>query len=86
MNYFCFCSIIALLKYMKADIHPKYNNATITTCVCGAKYEYGSILKEITIEICSSCHPFYSGIEKNLDVTGRVDRFKKKVAKATPVK
>jgi large subunit ribosomal protein L31 len=68
---------------MKAEIHPKYTAASVTTCVCGATFSYGSVNKETKIEICSNCHPFYTGLEKTLDTTGRVDRFKKKMAKAT---
>ncbi len=68
---------------MKADIHPKYNNSSVTTCVCGATYSFGSTVDNISIEICSQCHPFYTGMEKTLDTTGRVDRFKKKMAKVS---
>jgi large subunit ribosomal protein L31 len=67
---------------MKAKIHPKYNSAAATTCVCGAKFSYGSINDETKVEICSQCHPFYTGQEKSLDTTGRVDRFKKRMEKA----
>lgn len=68
---------------MKAKIHPKYNDEAVTTCVCGASFSYGSVNNETKVEICSNCHPFYTGLEKTLDTTGRVDRFKKKMAKAT---
>ncbi len=68
---------------MKSDIHPKYTTETDTTCICGATYNFGSTLKDVKIEICASCHPFYTGQEKSLDTTGRVDKFKKRVAKAT---
>ena len=68
---------------MKADIHPKYNEESVTTCVCGASFKIGSTLQLVNVEICSQCHPFYTGLEKNLDTTGRVDRFKKKLAKVT---
>ena len=68
---------------MKAKIHPKYNVQAVTTCVCGASFSYGSVNNETKVEICSDCHPFYTGLEKTLDTTGRVDRFKKKMAKAT---
>lgn len=67
---------------MKADIHPKYNTSSATTCICGATFSFGSINKETKIEICSQCHPFYTGQEKSLDTTGRVDRFKKRMEKA----
>jgi large subunit ribosomal protein L31 len=68
---------------MKAKIHPNYNTASVTTCVCGATFSYGSVNNETKVEICSNCHPFYTGLEKTLDTTGRVDRFKKRMAKAT---
>jgi large subunit ribosomal protein L31 len=68
---------------MKSDIHPKYTTSTITTCICGAEFNFGSTLKDVKIEICASCHPFYTGQEKSLDTTGRVDKFKKRMAKAT---
>lgn len=68
---------------MKKDIHGEYFAEAIATCACGAQYTVGSTLKEFEVEICSACHPFYTGQEKVLDTAGRVDRFKKKVAAAT---
>ena len=68
-------------KNMKADIHPKYNDNANFSCACGATFNIGSILEKVEVEICSQCHPFYTGLEKTLDTTGRVDRFKKKMAK-----
>jgi len=65
---------------MKKDIHPKYNSKSKVTCACGASFEVGSTMDEISVEICSQCHPFYTGNEKILDTAGRVDRFKKRVA------
>ena len=65
---------------MKKDIHGEYFADAVTTCACGAKYVVGSTQKEIEVEICSACHPFYTGQEKVLDTAGRVDRFKKKMA------
>lgn len=67
---------------MKKDIHGEYFDDAVITCACGAKYTVGSTQKEINIEICSACHPFYTGLDKVLDTAGRVDRFKKKVAAA----
>jgi len=67
---------------MKKDIHPEFNTETTATCACGAKYVVGSVLKEIKVEICSACHPFYTSQEKVLDTAGRVNRFKKRVAAA----
>ena len=65
---------------MKKDIHPKYNNKSKVTCACGATFPVGSTMDEINVEICSQCHPFYTGNEKVLDTAGRVDRFKKRAA------
>jgi len=68
---------------MKKDIHPKYNNKSEVTCACGAVFPVGSTIEKINVEICSQCHPFYTGNEKVLDTAGRVDRFKKRAAIAT---
>lgn len=65
---------------MKADIHPTYYANAQATCACGAVYTVGSTEEKIEVEICSACHPFYTGQDKVLDSTGRVDRFKKRQA------
>lgn len=65
---------------MKAEIHPKYNTEAKVTCVCGNTFTTGSVLKEINVDICSSCHPFFSGKQKLIDSEGRVEKFKKKYA------
>lgn len=65
---------------MKKDIHPKYNNSSVVSCACGASFTVGSTMDKINVEICSQCHPFYTGNEKLLDTAGRVDRFKKRAA------
>ena len=72
---------------MKEEIHPKYFK-TIATCACGATYEIGSTRENIRVDICSSCHPLFTGKQKLIDVEGRVERFKKKYAKvaAAPAK
>ncbi len=62
---------------MKKGIHPKYEPTTIT-CVCGNVIETKSTAKNINVEICSSCHPFFTGKQKLVDTAGRVERFKKK--------
>jgi len=60
---------------MKKDIHPEYyENATIT-CACDATYEIGSTEKEISVELCANCHPFYTGKQKIIDSARRVERF-----------
>jgi large subunit ribosomal protein L31 len=65
---------------MKKGIHPKYNNKSEVNCACGAVFPVGSTMEKISVEICSQCHPFYTGNEKVLDTAGRVDRFKKRAA------
>jgi large subunit ribosomal protein L31 len=62
---------------MKKDIHPKYNPATVT-CACGNVLEIRSTVKDIKVEICSNCHPFFTGKQKLVDTAGRVERFKKR--------
>ena len=62
---------------MKKDIHPKYGKATVR-CACGETFTTGSTRGELSVEICSKCHPFYTGRQKLVDSGGRVDRFKKR--------
>ncbi len=62
---------------MKKGIHPKYEATTIT-CVCGNTIETRSTAKKIDTEICSNCHPFFTGKQKLVDTAGRVERFKKR--------
>ncbi len=62
---------------MKSGIHPKYQEVTIT-CACGAKYPTRSTRKSIAVEICSNCHPFFTGKQKLIDTAGRVERFRRK--------
>ncbi|MCF8079488.1 MAG: 50S ribosomal protein L31 [Desulfobacterales bacterium] len=65
---------------MKAEIHPKYEETNIT-CACGNVIEVGSTKKDIRVEICSQCHPFFTGKQKLVDTAGRIERFRKKYAK-----
>jgi len=62
---------------MKKDIHPKYGKAVIS-CACGTTIETGSTKKSMKIEICSACHPFFTGKQKIVDTAGRVERFNRK--------
>lgn len=62
---------------MKKGIHPEYGKA-IVKCACGNKFETGSTKKEIHVEICSNCHPFYTGKQKFIDSAGRIEKFNKK--------
>ena len=71
---------------MKKDIHPKSNLKTKATCACGAEFDVISTLPEIRIEICSQCHPFFTGNEKIMDTAGRVDRFNKRRAASAKAK
>lgn len=67
---------------MKTDIHPKYQEITFS-CACGAKFVAGSTIeKKFQTEICSACHPFYTGKQKLIDSSGRVDKFRAKMKKA----
>ncbi|MEW5800082.1 MAG: 50S ribosomal protein L31 [Bacteroidota bacterium] len=65
---------------MKKDIHPEYRKAVVS-CVCGNTFETRSTMGNIHVEICSACHPYYTGKQKLLDSAGRVERFNKKYAK-----
>lgn len=71
---------------MKKGIHPKYHEDAKIICYCGSEMETGSTQKEMHVEICSQCHPFYTGKKKMIDSTGRVDRFKKMTEKAAAKK
>ncbi len=62
---------------MKQDLHPKYYRTTVT-CACGESFETGSTSELLKVEICSKCHPFFTGKQKFVDSGGRVERFKRK--------
>lgn len=64
---------------MKEGIHPEFKTVTVQ-CACGAEFESGSTVDEIRVEICSQCHPFFTGKQKLVDSAGRVERFYKKYA------
>ncbi len=65
---------------MKKETHPKYFDKSKVNCACGASFDTGSTKEEIKIEVCSACHPFYTGKKKILDSMGRVEKFNKKLA------
>lgn len=71
---------------MKKNTHPEYHNDAKIICSCGAVLVTGSTQKEMHVEICSACHPFYTGKKKVMDSTGRVDRFKKLAEKSAEKK
>jgi large subunit ribosomal protein L31 len=66
---------------MKEGIHPNYQACTVS-CVCGNSFQTRSVLKEIKVEICSACHPFFTGRQKIVDTAGRVERFMRKYGMA----
>ncbi|MEK7636189.1 MAG: 50S ribosomal protein L31 [Patescibacteria group bacterium] len=66
---------------MKSDIHPKYYTNAIIQCACGNAIKVPSTKERIEVEICSHCHPFYTGKDKMIDTAGRIDKFKKRLAK-----
>ena len=84
-NYLLFLSLVvdcgSLVNLMKKDIHPTYHQAKVR-CACGNIFTIGSTKPEISVEICYSCHPFYTGKTKVLDVAGRVEKFKARSTKS----
>ena len=67
---------------MKKGIHPQYNKVTVVCVSCGNTFESGSTNKEVRVDTCSKCHPFYTGEQKFAQAAGRVDRFNKRIAAA----
>ncbi len=63
---------------MKTDTHPKYYTDAVVTCSCGNTFTVGSTVPSIHVEVCSSCHPFWTGAEKLVDIEGKVDQFNRK--------
>ncbi len=70
---------------MKKDIHPEYYPKAKVTCACGNTFTVGSTLKEIKVELCSACHPFYTGKQKLVDSARRVEKFKEKMEKKAAI-
>ena len=68
---------------MKAKIHPEYNEDCVVTCACGNTFTTGSTMKEIRVELCNQCHPFYTGKQKFVDTARRVEKFQEKAAKVS---
>jgi len=71
---------------MKQGIHPTYYKDAVIKCACGATFSAGATEKEISVEICSMCHPFYTGKQKLVDTAGRVDKYKARVRAAEKAK
>jgi large subunit ribosomal protein L31 len=71
---------------MKKDIHPKYYSEAKIICACGNIIATGSTKPEIKVEVCSACHPFYTGKKRLVDTAGQLDRFKKRFEKSSKMK
>lgn len=71
---------------MKKDIHPTYYPRAQVRCACGNSFQIGSTKEHVEVEICSKCHPFYTGKEKTLDAVGQVQKFRKRLAKKQTTK
>ena len=63
---------------MKDKIHPKYHTDAVVTCACGNTFTTGSTRKALKVEVCSKCHPFFTGERRMMDTTGRVEKFKRR--------
>ena len=74
-----------LTRPMKAEIHPEYLLCKVH-CACGNEFETRSTVDEMRVEICSACHPFYTGKQKLIDTTGKVERFRRRYAKTADAK
>jgi len=70
---------------MKPEIHPQYQQVEVH-CACGETFTTGSTRKELRVDICSKCHPYFTGKQKLVDTAGRIDRFQKKYAKSAAAK
>jgi large subunit ribosomal protein L31 len=66
---------------MKKDIHPEFHEDCVVTCACGNTFKTGSTLKEIRVELCDQCHPFYTGKQKFVDTARRVEKFQERAKK-----
>ncbi len=73
-------------KEVSAVVAPKYYPKAVAKCACGAEFAVGSTMESIDMEICSQCHPLFTGNEKSMDTAGRVERFKARSAAAKPKK
>ncbi|RYZ72205.1 MAG: 50S ribosomal protein L31 [Proteobacteria bacterium] len=71
---------------MKEGIHPSYYADAPVTCVCGNTFTTGSTNPEVRVDICSACHPYFTGKQKMMDTEGRIDRFRKKYGATSPIK
>ena len=69
-------------RLVKPEIHPNYYPTAVVTCACGNTFMTGSTRPELRVEICSNCHPFYTGRQKLVDTGGRVERFRRRAARS----
>ncbi len=67
---------------MKANIHPKYQQASVRCGTCGTTFEVGSTARELHVDVCSNCHPFYTGKQTIVDTAGQVERFQRRLERA----
>lgn len=86
MSYKSYTTYYSNPALMKKDLHPTYYKDATITCSCGNVIHAGSTVKELKTELCSACHPFYTGVQKLVDTAGRVDKFMAKRKKAVEVK
>ncbi len=86
MREFAKLKIRATIVFMKTETHPTYFPEAKVVCACGRTFTVGSTQEKLSVEICSNCHPFFTGNEKILDAAGRVEKFKARRAAATPKK
>ncbi len=75
-----------IFYYMKKDLHPRYFPGARASCACGHSFSVGSTKEYMEIEVCSNCHPFYTGKEKLMDTMGRVEKFRKRLAQKEAMK
>ena len=75
-----------IIYHMKADIHPQYYPEAQVVCACGNRFTIGSTRESIHVQLCSNCHPFYTGKQKFVDTASRIEKFQQKQAKAQPLK
>lgn len=69
---------------MKKNIHPQYNTDTVSVCACGSTFVTGSTRKQLRADICSKCHPFFTGEHRIVDTAGQVERFMKRLERKAP--
>jgi len=79
-------AVVLIYVHMKKDLHPKYFTNAIIKCACGNEIKTGSTKENTEVEICSACHPFFTGKEKTIDTAGRIEKFKARLESAKKAK